>query len=64
LPRRLRTIRLELPDADVRGCATGGLRAATDELAGTVLDPEQAAAVVRGQAGIRVLPLTVESTGV
>lgn len=49
-----------LRGADLRGCAIGGIRASLDDLAGTVLDPEQAAAVLMGEVGIRVVPVGVE----
>ena len=50
--------------ADLRGCRTGGIRATLDDLAGAILDPDQAAAVLLGHADIRVLPLGVDPTSV
>ena len=41
--------------ADLRGCQVDGIRASLDDLAGSVLDPRQAAAVLFGHASIRVL---------
>src|SRR5215472_12325678 len=52
--------RSRLRGADLRGCGISGIRATIDDLAGTVLDPEQAAALLLGEAGIRVLPLGLE----
>jgi uncharacterized protein YjbI with pentapeptide repeats len=54
--------RCEMRDADLRGCDIGGLRATVDDLAGAILDPDQAAAVLRGQAEIIVVPLGVPVT--
>ncbi|MBJ7601215.1 pentapeptide repeat-containing protein [Candidatus Nephthysia bennettiae] len=48
------------PNADLRGSRLGGLRATWDELAGVILDPEQAMAVLKGHAGITVLPAGVD----
>jgi hypothetical protein len=45
----------------VRGSRPGRLRATWDELAGVILDPEQAMAVLKGHAGITVRPAGVES---
>jgi uncharacterized protein YjbI with pentapeptide repeats len=52
--------RSRLHGADIRGCDTSGLRAGVDDLAGAILDAEQAAALLRGQANIHVLPLGVD----
>lgn len=49
-----------LRGTDLRGCIIRGLRASIDDLAGSVLDPEQAAAVLMGEAGIRVLPVGLD----
>ena len=49
-----------LPKADLRGSRIGGLRATWQELSGVILDPEQAMAVLKGHAGITVLPAGVE----
>jgi uncharacterized protein YjbI with pentapeptide repeats len=46
-----------LRGGDLRGCRIGGIRVAIADLAGTTLDPEQAAAVLLGEAGINVRPL-------
>jgi uncharacterized protein YjbI with pentapeptide repeats len=48
------------PKADLRGSRIGGLRASWEDLAGVILDPEQAMAVLKGHAGITVLPAGVE----
>ena len=48
---------VRLNGADLRGCRVEGLRAGLDDLAGAILDPRQAAAVLYGQASIRVLEL-------
>ena len=58
---------VRLNGADLRGCRIDGLRASLDDLAGAILDPRQAAAVLFGQASIRVLeegePLAAEDAG-
>jgi uncharacterized protein YjbI with pentapeptide repeats len=46
---------VRLQGADLRGCRVDGIRAGLDDLAGAVLDPAQAAAVLFGQASITVL---------
>jgi fluoroquinolone resistance protein len=46
-----------LRGGDLRGCRIGGIRAAIADLAGTTLDPEQAAALLLGEAEINVRPL-------
>src|SRR5450759_4701401 len=51
--------RSPLNGADLRGCEIAGIRATLTDLAGTVLDLEQAAAVLRRQAGVTVLPVGV-----
>jgi hypothetical protein len=48
-----------LPGADLRGSRLGGLRATWEELAGVILDPAQAMAVLKGHAGITGLPVGV-----
>ena len=48
-----------LPGADLRESRLAGLRATWEELAGAILDPEQATAVLKGHAGITVLPAGV-----
>jgi uncharacterized protein YjbI with pentapeptide repeats len=48
-----------LPGADLRGSRLGGLRATWEELAGVILDPEQAMGLLKGHAGITVLPAGV-----
>jgi uncharacterized protein YjbI with pentapeptide repeats len=48
------------PKADLRGSRLGGLRATWEELAGVILDPEQAMAILKGHAGISVLAAGVE----
>ncbi len=53
----------QFPKADLRGSRIGGLRATWDELAGVILDPEQAVAVLKGHADITVLPLGVDPDG-
>ena len=44
-----------LNGADLRGCRIDGIRASLDDLAGAVLDPRQAAAILFGHASITVL---------
>jgi uncharacterized protein YjbI with pentapeptide repeats len=51
---------VRLNGADLRGCQVDGIRAGLDDLAGAILDPRQAAAVLFGQASIRVLELGEE----
>jgi uncharacterized protein YjbI with pentapeptide repeats len=46
---------VRLQGADLRGCRVDGIRAGLDDLAGAILDPRQAAAVLFGQASITVL---------
>ena len=53
---------VRLNGADLRGCQIDGIRATIDDLAGSVLDPRQAAAILHGHAGIRVLEIGEQST--
>jgi len=46
---------VRLNGADLRGCRIDGIRAGLDDLAGVVLDPRQAAAILFGHASITVL---------
>jgi hypothetical protein len=46
---------VRLNGADLRGCRIDGIRAGLDDLAGSVIDPRQAAAILFGHASIRVL---------
>jgi uncharacterized protein YjbI with pentapeptide repeats len=54
---------VRLKGADLRGCQIDGIRATLDDLAGATLDPRQAAAILYGQAGIRVLEIGEPSIG-
>jgi uncharacterized protein YjbI with pentapeptide repeats len=51
---------VRLNGADLRGCRIDGIRAGLDDLAGAILDPRQAAAVLFGHASITVLELGEE----
>lgn len=46
-----------LAGGDLRGCRIGGIRAQIADFAGTTVDSEQAAALLKGEAGIEVRPL-------
>jgi fluoroquinolone resistance protein len=45
-----------LRDGDLRGCRLAGIRARIADLAGVTVDPEQAAALLLGEAEIHVRP--------
>lgn len=46
---------VRLNGADLRGCRIDGIRTGLDDLAGALLDPRQAAAILFGHASITVL---------
>jgi len=54
---------VRLRGADLRGSQIDGIRATLDDLAGSTLDPRQAAAILHGHANIRVAELGDETVG-